>query len=264
MENAVNDVLLEVYLFRHAERIDFADENWILCKENEPFLYNPPITKSGIEKTKLLASKIKLNGQPIVYTSPFDRCIQTALAFINGNPCKCTKSNHHCSVNSKNQILPLPTPQKNLKIEYGFSEFFTPTYFKKKPDIPTLSEIKKKHFSQQNNNSTCSKQYLDLTYDTFMDIPRIFPESYNGMISRINQTFFNLVQSILSIRNNNLENVENNFSVQKVPILLFLHADGINSILNYFVKEDDYQIPYLFCCKLTLKKGKSKFYMEIP
>ena len=79
------------YVVRHSERVDYVTPNaWKKYKRYRENVKDPPITYRGISIAKKAILKIlldiKYNKQTIpqyIYSSPFARCIDTALVMVN-------------------------------------------------------------------------------------------------------------------------------------------------------------------------------------
>lgn len=85
---------MPILLVRHAERADYVakkcNKNWIKVSQTmEP--WNPPLSQRGIRQAywlgKLIEREISRLGLPPVariFSSPFHRCLQTAVGAIEG------------------------------------------------------------------------------------------------------------------------------------------------------------------------------------
>ncbi|CAJ1460155.1 unnamed protein product, partial [Effrenium voratum] len=74
-------------VMRHSERLDFADEDaWFQHPDSREYPMDPPITSRGKSLAKvqgrMLAELCSRSGSPIdvIITSPYQRCVQTAVA----------------------------------------------------------------------------------------------------------------------------------------------------------------------------------------
>lgn len=95
-----------IYVCRHAERIDFIDKRWVLTAEKP---CDPPLSPNGFEQARQLA-KYVANIQPKIthlYVSPYLRTIQTALEIIK-------EINRDCK--SFDEMI-------KIRIEPGYTEF---------------------------------------------------------------------------------------------------------------------------------------------
>ncbi|KAL2015651.1 hypothetical protein VTK56DRAFT_5050 [Thermocarpiscus australiensis] len=168
------------YLFvvRHGNRLDAADKQWHL---SSPTPYDPPLTYSGWQQAKSVGVKIASiirervkedelaacqNGDPsakrkrkryevVLHSSPFLRCIQTAIAISAGlaqdsapfEPTNCasgstqpsaqgTRSRPTVVTDMRNTGSPAPGPDKPvgirrsvLRLDAFLGEWLSPTYF---------------------------------------------------------------------------------------------------------------------------------------
>eukprot|EP00736_Rhodelphis_marinus_P014178 Rmarinus@m.27279 len=92
---------MKVILVRHGERIDDVSESWSLSAER-PF--DPPLTTNGIKQADLTAKRLADAGVTHVFSSPFLRCVQTALPIARAIG-------------------------QSIRLEDGFSEWVKPSYF---------------------------------------------------------------------------------------------------------------------------------------
>jgi broad specificity phosphatase PhoE len=76
-----------IFFLRHGARLDQLDAEWHLTS---PTPYDPPLTAKGVAQARQTGAAIKdalpktLGRRVILHTSPFLRCIQTALALASG------------------------------------------------------------------------------------------------------------------------------------------------------------------------------------
>lgn len=64
-----------VFIARHGERADFADEDWLKQAESP---HDPPLTPSGLQQAHELGVRLRDSGLKYIYCSPFLRTAQTA------------------------------------------------------------------------------------------------------------------------------------------------------------------------------------------
>lgn len=65
----------KIYIARHGERLDFVDPAWF---SNSPTPHDPPLTSRGKQQATDLGKKLKTLNIKHVFTSPFQRCVNTA------------------------------------------------------------------------------------------------------------------------------------------------------------------------------------------
>lgn len=110
-----------LYLIRHAQRADRDETNksWHLTC---PIPFDPPITNAGVEYSKVAGRKLASHVQGrkvILYTSPFQRCMQTALLIASQ----------------------LPT-RSRFCIDPTLSEWLAPHHFEPHPPCPQPGWVK--------------------------------------------------------------------------------------------------------------------------
>lgn len=66
-----------VWIVRHGERIDSVDKSWKTTAERP---HDPPLTPLGIEQAAASGRALRGHRLDVIFTSPFLRCVQTALA----------------------------------------------------------------------------------------------------------------------------------------------------------------------------------------
>ncbi|XP_062519314.1 ubiquitin-associated and SH3 domain-containing protein A-like [Corticium candelabrum] len=105
-----------IYIVRHGERLDFVDRLW--RRSNPERSYDPPLTDKGLLQAKAVGQEIKSKTLDIkhVISSPFSRCLQTAMCIsetlgsqsVGISNGLCEVMNPNCYVTRR---VILPTPQ---------------------------------------------------------------------------------------------------------------------------------------------------------
>jgi len=77
--------LCDVAVIRHGERADTAwDKAWYSSEDSDNFPGDPPLTQVGVEEAKAVGQSLKEMGNfQVVVSSPYLRCVQTALAIAD-------------------------------------------------------------------------------------------------------------------------------------------------------------------------------------
>lgn len=97
-----------IFLARHGERADLANEQWLSTDEGQTDTYDPPLTARGFQQAHELGLRLQGERLSCIYSSPFVRALQTA---------------HQVA-----DVLDLP-----VIIEYGLSEGMIKRLFPKGP-----------------------------------------------------------------------------------------------------------------------------------
>ena len=173
------------YIIRHSERIDYAFpkywEKTIRYKQNPK---DPYITRHGIDIAKKATLKVlldmkcyNLNIPKYIYSSPFTRCIETAIIIANT-----------IELYTGKQLL--------IRVEYGLRENYTPTFiYKELMDSKLLMKNIIKRFSNHidkfdlNYESIC--KFEEVQYNSLnpiteikrpLDIIQVLHEKKDGLI----------------------------------------------------------------------------------
>jgi broad specificity phosphatase PhoE len=164
-----------IYFFRHSERLDNANfEEWKTHERYNENKRETPITKNGIDIAKnTILDLLKHDNREVenIYSSPSERCVQTALEI-------------------QNQIFKKTGNLIKIKIEYGLVYFIN----KKQEDI---------NFSFTNNKFKIKKEKIIDDYMTLENISKRYnKENFDidyepiFLIKQINETFGNFEEQL--------------------------------------------------------------------
>lgn len=118
-------ILSEFFFIRHGLRLDQIDREW---QNNSPTPYDSPIARQGYIQSVLAGQAIAQHSATqkrprfIIHTSPFLRCIQTALAIAS-------------ALAAKHNLRPI------LRIDSCLGEWITPDYYIDIPAPPSMLEM---------------------------------------------------------------------------------------------------------------------------
>jgi len=87
--------------------MDFVDPDW---RHGAPFPDDPPLSLDGVEQARETGLVLAKAGIESIYSSPFQRCIQTAAGIA--------------------EVLDMP-----FNLEWGLSEWFNPVWFQGPPRL---------------------------------------------------------------------------------------------------------------------------------
>ncbi|MEJ2144251.1 MAG: histidine phosphatase family protein [Acidobacteriota bacterium] len=132
-----------IWITRHGNRLDFVDPNWVKCAT---FPFDPPLSSDGIEQARQTAAALQGTGISRVVSSPFLRCIQTAVEIVDA--------------------LDVP-----IVLEWGLSEWFNPCWFPSRPELVVA------------NRSNRSDPRIDLDHVSL--VRPEFPETKVRMYERV-------------------------------------------------------------------------------
>ncbi|KAI8096975.1 histidine phosphatase superfamily [Halteromyces radiatus] len=236
----VSPTIDTVFIVRHGERIDHCSETW----QPDPShgITDPPLSLLGhrqAEKTgQHLGYKIQQNTiqQPIfmIYTSPFQRCIDTSIGIIKG---------------LQSYIDPLYPPI--LRLDLGLGEWMSDQFY---DDISCSgSQFLARHQEQLARRQATYYRHLHMkkqhdtppspSYDFHDILPSLtvdyayhssrysdfdFPESYKDMLHRFDQTRLDCIRQATV---NLPSKYQNNPSV---IVILVTHGIGVNALLDSF------------------------------
>lgn len=167
-----------IYLCRHATRADLVDQDW---HKTSATPYDPPLALNGARECARLgeqiASYITVLGNPhrvFIHSSPFLRCIQTALALSES-------------------LTHLPT----LRLDAWLGEWLTPDYFdhiQPPPPMPTMVRDAEESLLERAHTVTSAK--LDLAYNALQHGEGSeYGEEWSHMHKRIRESFELCLQS---------------------------------------------------------------------
>lgn len=196
-----------VFVVRHAERQDAVDKIWVKSALDPN---NPELTVNGLEQaynTGLYLSQFLTNTPPIsIFTSPFIRCVQTAESIVQGIQDSYSQlSTDHTPTSSVSSFDDSPNSELNSQplsnitryVDYGLSEWQTPSYFFKPPDGPP-------------------KVISSAPFSLINPLYPQFPESVAAMRSRYVQTSSNIIQKYGNLG----------------PIIVVTHGNGVQEIVE--------------------------------
>jgi broad specificity phosphatase PhoE len=131
-----------VWLYRHANRLDQEDPNWIFSKDGLNYVYDTPLSLSGFETAQRMGNFIwdnekdklikydTLDGLKI-FSSPFHRCLQTSTTIAETIETHWIKAKN--IENDKDHHI-------KICVEFGLAEDIPDRSF----DFKTLSRNKKR------------------------------------------------------------------------------------------------------------------------
>jgi len=181
-----------MYLIRHSERLDSVDWNkWTKSKRYQENPYDTPITKNGYNIAKQTILDILKNDDHEmgnIYSSPAERCIQTALEFQKQIYKKYKK------------LIP-------IKVEYGLIYFnigpvnaLTKYKYEDNKVIFDNSEsfLIDKHMSLKDISKRYGIEKFDMDYKSICSIEKVNSEFVNTekSLNRIISTIIGLYKNI--------------------------------------------------------------------
>lgn len=182
------------------------------------------------------------NTNIVIYSSPFQRCVDTSIGIVRGIQNRMTK-----------------TPPPILRLDLGLGEWMCERFFDSIcPAQHLLSRQQEKlarrqaysysimarrnslphHLQQADNedNDILPPLTIDYGYSNSMFTKFDFPERYIDMIHRFEDTRLNCLESTLSIGNKKKSTTTNNAEEQQkqVVVIFVTHAVGVNALLDGF------------------------------
>ncbi|RUS27670.1 histidine phosphatase superfamily [Jimgerdemannia flammicorona] len=247
-----------IYIVRHGERMDRIDKNW----QPDPSLglWDPPLTprgflqaqKTGAYLTDLAKEKAALNPdfRVVIYTSPFQRCVDTTLGLAQGfhEACKpvlgrAGRPNHPLSTTTNTATSDSAKTAPLIRLEPGLSEWMSDEWFDEV--CPASHVISRRLQDLAIANAQVSRYAaVDWGYKA-VEQQFTYPESFNGMVARIGRTKRRLLEAIRK----ETEEMEED---KEVVVILVTHACVVNALLESF-KEEPTLLETEYCC---LSKGQ--------
>ncbi len=135
-----------IWITRHGNRLDFVDPNWA---KGADYPFDPPLSPDGVEQARQTARALRGTGISRIVSSPFRRCVQTALEIV--------------------EILVVP-----VVLEWGLSEWLNPSWFASTPELVV------------SNRSNRSDPRIDAEYVSL--VRPEFPETKLRMYERVART----------------------------------------------------------------------------
>ncbi|KAI8884816.1 phosphoglycerate mutase-like protein [Backusella circina FSU 941] len=193
-----------IFIVRHAERLDHVDRNW--QPDPSRCIWDPPITskghqqaqKTGMELARLIKQQNLDTTKITIYSSPFQRCIDTSLSMIEGMALSAT-----------------------LRLEVGLGEWMSDRFFDDvcpaqmliNQQYEQIARLQAYNYSAQNNSLLLKMDYAYQSVQSEFD----FPERYTDMLQRFDETRFHCLQEH-----------------QDGVIIFVTHAAGANALLDGF------------------------------
>ncbi|GAA5807251.1 hypothetical protein MFLAVUS_000607 [Mucor flavus] len=213
------------FIVRHGERLDHTDKLW----QPDPSLgiWDPPVTplgllqseKTGIEIVEMMRAQ-KLdprNTKIVVYSSPFQRCIDTSIGIIKGI-----------------QSTVKTTPTLRLDIGLGewmcerFFDYVCPAQYLVSRQYEKLARQQAYSYSMLAKNSAgggvLPTLNIDYAYSNSNQTEFDFPERYTDMIHRFEETRLHCLESASSLKK----------AEESVVVVFVTHAVGANALLDGF------------------------------
>ncbi|ORZ20222.1 histidine phosphatase superfamily [Absidia repens] len=268
-----------VFLVRHGERIDHVSQLW----QNDPAhgISDPPLTSLGHQQAEMTGQRLgeliqqqqqqrktMTTAAPIilVYTSPFQRCIDTSIGIIKGLG-GCIDS----------QYPPL------LRMDLGLTEWMSDQFYDEiycsgsqflARHQEQLARRQAMHYHQlhlqhhdsppsppptsddnDDDNDSSKKSIsqpfilppltIDYTYHSSQYTDFSFPESYPDMLKRFDYTRQQcIVQSSFSF----LPKKYQRCSSSSIYVIMVTHGIGINALLDSFRNTTTRPIKTPYCC----------------
>ncbi|KAK9760422.1 hypothetical protein K7432_015541 [Basidiobolus ranarum] len=248
---------LVCYFARHGERIDHIDSTWT---DTTSTPYDPPLSKEGFLQAKATGVHLadvehrftektaceNISTEVHFITSPFIRCVQTALCIASG----LTQQNRKLHSNEKASRLP---PVKyTLNIEPGVGEWMSSDYAfieQATSEIATTRKTElRKGFQEVVEKEELGELPLKVNweYEPARTELASFPETFGEMCRRIQGTFEKIVSRVVSNTNSTAFPSVNNSSTR--TILIFVtHGAVIKPLLFYTIHK--YALPNIhYCC----------------
>lgn len=234
-----------IYFVRHSERLDKVNpDKWVKCERYKDKMDDTPITENGYKIAKETILELLNNDKRQVeniYSSPTERCIQTALEF-------------------QKQIYKKDNRLIKIKVEYGlvfFSSSDARNFKYTDNKIIIQNTIIDEYMSLKRISDRYGKDKFDLEYESIYTIKQINQES-NNMENQINQridTVYGLYKKIetdkINICCTHGEIIAETITRYALKIQKF--NDLIPYLQNYFNPDD-----YCFWLNLTIEDGKIK------
>ncbi|OBZ82702.1 Transcription factor tau subunit [Choanephora cucurbitarum] len=202
-----------VFIIRHAERLDHIDKQW--QPDLSLGISDPPITAHGQHQAietghalhDLILQQNPESPQIIIYTSPFQRCIDTSIGLAQQLPWHVT-----------------------LRLEIGLSEWLSEEFFESVcPAAHLISHHQERLARQQTlaysmrakNQASYFPSHLHIDYG-HQSVYREFeyPEDYKDMIERFERT------RLACLKQADDQN--------KAVVIFVTHAVGANALLDGF------------------------------
>ncbi|BFZ57159.1 hypothetical protein PYCC9005_004210 [Savitreella phatthalungensis] len=187
---------MELFFLRHGQRLDQKDLSW---RDTSPTPYDTPLSAHGFyqaQKTGHAILEQARNGRFVIHTSPFLRCIQTAVTLA-------------C-------VLPKPP---TLRIDSGLGEWLTPDYYQDIQPPPAMRELSESARQSALQSADRYKIDLDLGWDSEkLGRGGDYGEEWPEMHARFRQYFL----ALSSIYQGD----------DSVAVILVTHGAGCNALLG--------------------------------
>ncbi|CAO3644574.1 unnamed protein product [Mucor hiemalis] len=218
-------------------KIDHIDKSW----QSDPSLgiWDPPITPKGHRQAELTGKEIAnmmsqqniRNPKIVVYSSPFQRCVDTSIGILKGIQKEQRKST----------CLPV------LKLDIGLGEWMCERFFDSicsaqhllSRQQEKLARKQAHSYSMMAKKSPQESPLPSLTIDYAYSNNTIhefnYPERYTDMIHRFEETRLNCLESALRTKFKKTTKEEEGEDQQQPTVVIFVtHAVGVNALLDGF------------------------------
>ncbi|ORX60409.1 phosphoglycerate mutase-like protein [Hesseltinella vesiculosa] len=243
-----------VFIVRHGERLDQSGDQW----QADPAhgIWDPPLStlghqqaqKTGQALGQLLAQR-KLNTPTVlVYTSPFQRCIDTTLGLIKGLEPYANK-----------------TSPPLIRMDLGLGEWMSEQFYE---DVycsaaefmarhqESLARLQAMHYRSPQEHRL-PPMTVDYSYQSYTNVFD-FPESYPNMVHRFDQTRARCLQLAAT------QHLPKKYQAIQAPpsppstpssvvVIFVTHAIGINALLDSFRNTVTRPIKTNYCCISSLQ-----------
>ncbi|KAL1924464.1 uncharacterized protein VTP21DRAFT_4118 [Calcarisporiella thermophila] len=221
---------LSLYIVRHGERIDHVDKTWL--DPNPIGIHDPPLTARGQQQSRhtgrFISDLIKERSASghcttdiIVYTSPFLRCVQTALDMSIG---LCEKMKEEAAENGSSV---------RVRLEPGLCEWLAEDYF---DEVQTTADRMIGRRLEEYAHNRDASGIFDWGYRPVdLQLPE-FPEEFEELLRRFKRVVPQIIRENKASSNR-----------RDTVIVLVTHGAGVNAALEV-VKNTPTLLETGYCC----------------
>ncbi|KAI8977057.1 histidine phosphatase superfamily [Mycotypha africana] len=277
----VSDLIKTVFIVRHGERLDHIDKSW--QPDPSQGIWDPPLTSVGFEQAKRTGATLRNMTKKhkedddqsaaatyiIIYTSPFQRCIDTSLGLIRGF---CTSNK---TTDDTEEELSF-----TLKLDLGLTEWMSESLFEEGIDCSASQFLTRQHEKLARQQaytysvsaaSRNSKKFITGDIDESLILPPAlqidyayrnpnfteleFPENYNDMIQRFEQTRRSCLKNAAIQQQDHYSSIKS--STDNVIVIFVTHAVGVNALLDGFRNQTTIPLESKYCSISCLRRLSS-------